>query len=76
VRAALEERFGEGESGWWRQGVPQPVRKELVSRREEDPEPLGEAYLYTDLIHLWEIVDKNWAVMVGRLPGPARHKRG
>jgi hypothetical protein len=60
VRHILVERFGGGESGWWRQGVPRPIRIQLVSRREEDPEPRTEAYLYTDLIHLWDIIDKNW----------------
>jgi len=76
VRHILEEHFGEGESGWWRQGVPQLIRKHLVSRREEDPEPRAEAYFYTNLIHLWEIIEKNWAVMVVRLPRSARDKRG
>jgi hypothetical protein len=75
VRHILVERYGDGESGWWRQGVPRPIRTQLVTRREEDPEPRTEAYFYTDLIHLWEIIDKNWPVMVDRLPKLARDKR-
>jgi len=74
VRHILVERFGEGESGWWRQGVPGPIRIQLVSRREEDPEPRTEPYFYTDLMHLWEIINKNWPAMVDRLPKPARDK--
>src|SRR6266545_3299041 len=74
VRRILEERFGEAESGWWRQGVPEPIRVELQRRREEDPEPLAEPYFYTDLMHLWKLIEKNWAVMVERLPRSARDK--
>ncbi len=43
-------------------------------RREEDPEPLAEPYFYTDLMHLWKLIEKNWAVMVERLPRSARDK--
>lgn len=55
----LQQAFGEEETKWWHQGVPQPIRKKCADRREEDPNrrPL---YNYTDLIDLKDIMDKNW----------------
>jgi hypothetical protein len=34
IRAVLVERFQEGRKGWWRSGVPEAVRLELVKQQE------------------------------------------
>jgi hypothetical protein len=68
VREALEEEHGGGEEGWWRKGVPLPIRQECVTRREEDDDPANEPYAYTDLLHLCKIAEKQWKVVSPRLP--------
>ena len=59
IRGSLEERFGKPESGWWR-AIPVTIRTKCQTRREEDTEPSAEPYLYTDLVDLTEIADKQW----------------
>ncbi len=59
IRHRLEKVLGKGESEWWVKGVPQEVRKKCAQRREEDPRR-EDAYGYTDLIDLKEIIDDNW----------------
>lgn len=61
VKRALAERFGDGEAGWWRQGVPSPVRTTWVTARESDS-PADHPFAYTTFIHLGEIIEKNWAL--------------
>jgi len=68
VKRALAFQFGDGEDGWWRQGVPSQIRKACVSVREEDPAPCQDAFAYTTFINLREIVDKNWGLFVHILP--------
>ena len=61
VRLTLMESFGEDEHGWWAMGIPLQIRKNCATRREEDS-LREEAYVYTDLIDLKEIIDKKWRV--------------
>lgn len=68
IREVLERKFGKGESGWWRKGISEKIRKDCQSRREEDKDALLEPYCYTDLIHLWSIMDSNWATFQPELP--------
>jgi tetratricopeptide (TPR) repeat protein len=55
----LRQAFGEEETGWWRQGVPEGIRKKCAERLEEDPNRRPR-YNYTDLLDLKEIMDRNW----------------
>jgi hypothetical protein len=75
LRRILEERFGGGEQGWWRSGVPLDVRQECQRRREEDLDPAPEPWCYADLKHLGRIVDRQWAVVVEHLPLRREDKR-
>ena len=68
VRTKLEAAFGTEETGWWRKGVPAEVRTICVTRRELDDDPSPTPFAYTDLVHLFKIMDRNWALFVGLLP--------
>ena len=67
IKRKLQDEFGEGEQGWWRKGVPEDIRKDCQSRREEDPEPTDK-YNYTNLVDLKEIIRKHWSVFGDALP--------
>lgn len=75
IRRCLEDEYGMGDQGWWRNGVPLPTRQKCVSRREEDEDPIADAYGYTDLVDLRAILDKEWTVISKRLPGKAASDR-
>jgi hypothetical protein len=59
IKRRLQAKFGDQGESWWVSGIPLKIRKECVTRREEDPSR-DEPYSYTDLIDLKEILDKNW----------------
>jgi hypothetical protein len=44
--------FVEFKKDWWRKGIPVNIRKDCVSRKEEDLEPVEEPYCYTTLTNL------------------------
>jgi hypothetical protein len=71
---ALRKRFGEGEDGWWRNGLSENLRKKLVGRREEDDSP-DDPYVYTDLLDLAEILDKNWGQIGAEVLSNASEKQ-
>jgi hypothetical protein len=74
IRRALQEEYGNDESGWWRTGVPVVLRQKLQTRREEDSDPV-EPYAYTDLLDLAEILDKQWAkIALKVIAGPSQKK--
>ena len=62
IRSALIVAYGEGETGWWRMGIPVTIRQNCQSRREAEDEPVTDPYCYTDLLDLWQILDKQWKV--------------
>jgi hypothetical protein len=68
IGQALLAEYEESEMGWWRQGIPESVRKSCVVRQEEDPEPVDDPYCYTELLDLWQILDKQWNVLSKALP--------
>jgi hypothetical protein len=68
VRLVLIESFGEPESGWWRQGVPEQIRKTCQVRREEDSEPAEGPYSYTDLLDLARVIEAHWSIFSSKLP--------
>lgn len=57
-----------GEEQWWRSGVPDTIRAECAALHEKDPEPADDAYCYTHLISLREILDKRWSVLNRYMP--------
>jgi len=69
IREVLREKFGDKESGWWRQGVPEAIRVDCVKAREQGQgEDNAEPYEFTTFIHLSEIIDKHWSLFMSRLP--------
>ena len=61
VKEILIHAFGpDADSGWWRKGVDDEIRKKCAVRREDDPYPAGHPFQYTDLIDLWKILKRNW----------------
>ena len=72
-RGAFVAAFGD--ERWWRDGVPAGVRAECAALYEHDPDPAPEAFAYTTLIHLREILDKRWDVLEPALPRAFRANR-
>lgn len=68
IKDVLAKEFGDTESAWWRNGVPLAVRKACVQAREEDAEPVDNAFAYTTFIHLSEVIEKNWKLFSLNLP--------
>ncbi len=75
VRATLVQNLGEHEGGWWRQGIPESIRKVCQARREEDEHPAPHAYHYTDLLDLGTVIEANWGVLASVLPEQYRGAR-
>ncbi len=73
IRGAFVREYGEEQ--WWREGVPANVRAECAALYEHDPEPAPDAYGYTSLIHLREILEKRWDVLAPALPPALRTDR-
>jgi hypothetical protein len=57
-----------GDEQWWRSGVPDTIRAECAALHEKDPEPADDAYCYTHLISLREILDKRWSILNRYMP--------
>lgn len=68
VRRTLEAKFGDQENGWWRQGVSENIRKECAKRREEDHQPCGSPFAYTNLLQLSDIISDKWPLFSDRVP--------
>ena len=64
-----------GPEDWWRRGIPEGIRKQCAASREGDPEPARHAYFYTTLIHLQEILDKQWVLFANALPKQATQSK-
>lgn len=66
MRDLLEAEHGQND--WWRRGVPENIRRECAATLEGDQQPADHPYCYTTLIHLKDILDKQWAVFTKVLP--------
>ena len=66
VKDAFVAEFGE--ENWWRSGVPDTIRAECAALREKDPEPADDAFCYTHLVNIREILDKRWPVLSKYMP--------
>jgi len=81
IELALHERIRDafvatfGEEHWWREGVPANVRAECAALYEHDPDPAPDAFAYTTLIHLREILEKRWDILAAALPKPMQSDR-
>jgi len=61
IKELLVQKHGDSESGWWRKGIPETIRKACQLRREEDDEPADDPYCYTDLLDLGRIIEYSWS---------------
>jgi hypothetical protein len=66
IKDAFVAEFGE--ENWWRSGVPDTIRAECAALREKDPEPAEDAFCYTHLVNIREILDKRWPVLSKYMP--------
>jgi hypothetical protein len=65
IRQTLEVAY---KGGWWREGIPEQIRKSCQNRKEEDAAPLDDPYYYTTFIELKLIIDKNWRSFSASFP--------
>ena len=68
IRKALTTQYGEGESGWWRQGVPERIRIKCQERREQDPDEPCDPFCYSDLLDLAAILEDQWSLLKNLFP--------
>lgn len=68
IREALIRKFGDGEVGWWRQGIPEGVRVKCQERRERDSDDPCEPFSYSDLLDLDAILENQWGVLNDLVP--------
>jgi len=57
-----------GATDWWREGIPPNIRAECAASLEMDSVPAEQPYCYTNLMHLKEILDKQWRLFSRILP--------
>jgi hypothetical protein len=70
IRLALIVNYGGEDTEWWREGVPEGIRKKCAVRQQEDPIPIDTLFRYTDVLDLREILEKRWGEihgLIGRL---------
>jgi hypothetical protein len=65
VKRTLESAY---KDRWWREGIPEQIRKNCQNRKEEDTAPLDDPYSYMTLIDLKSIIDRNWRSFSAALP--------
>jgi len=75
IREALIGRHGDGEAGWWRQGVPEGVRVTCQERRERDPDDPCQPFCYSDLLDLDAILENQWALLKDLFPDYAANRK-
>ena len=63
IREALILRYGDGEAGWWRQGIPESVRVKCQERREKDQDEPCQPFCYSDMLDLDAILEKEWSLL-------------
>ena len=68
IRQVLIGRYGEGEAGWWRQGIPEGVRVKCQERRERDRDEPCEPFSYSDLLDLDAVLVDQWALLKDLFP--------
>jgi hypothetical protein len=75
IREALVRGYGDGEAGWWRQGVPEKVRVKCQERRERDVDDPCQPFHYSDLLDLDAILEDQWALLNDLFPDYAANRR-
>jgi hypothetical protein len=68
IKMMLIRKYGEDESGWWREGIPKPIRVKCQARREEDIDSPCDPFCYTDVLDLGRIIEVQWALFKDLFP--------
>jgi hypothetical protein len=68
IREGLVQGYGDGETGWWRQGIPERVRVKCQERREKDVDEPCDPYCYSDLLDLDAILQDEWTLLKDLFP--------
>jgi DNA sulfur modification protein DndB len=71
VVGELRKQFGEGDSGWWTQGVKKEIRLKVTRAFEDDDQQRGAKEKYFDLIDYRTIAMSHWPIF-SRLLGYGR----
>jgi hypothetical protein len=74
IRNTLVANYGE--DYWWRKGVPKMSRIKCAQAFEDDDEPAGEPFCYTNFIDLGRILEHNWQIFRGVLPKKVYSRQG
>jgi len=73
IKTVLVVEFGDD---WWREGIPEKIRKACVLRREEERGmPVLDPYSYTTFIHLKGVIDDKWKLFARVLPSGLAHNK-
>lgn len=64
VKSTLRENFGDR---WWTKGIPRSTREKCLCRWTAEDEEF-DRYSYTDLLDLWNIINKQWPLFKAKLP--------
>ncbi|GJM43223.1 MAG: hypothetical protein DHS20C21_00650 [Gemmatimonadota bacterium] len=75
IGQALVGRYGDGEAGWWRQGVPEKVRVKCAERRERDRDNPCRPFGYSDLLDLDAILEHQWTLLKDLFPDYAPNRK-
>jgi len=69
VFQTIKKEYGDEEKGWWFEGIPEPVRKDVVSRKEEQKEESKEKCFdlphYSDIIRYknnWKLFEEKYGI--------------
>jgi len=75
IRKELVRRYGDGEAGWWRQGVPEGVRVKCQERRERDQDDPCQPFRYSDLLDLDAILEGEWSLLKDLFPDYSANRK-
>jgi len=68
IKSILMRKYGEADTGWWKEGVHVDVRRRCAERRESDGDVVAHAYSFTSISDLKDILEKKKALFQPRLP--------
>lgn len=75
IHEKLIQGYGDGEAGWWRQGVPEKVRVKCQERRERDVDEPCEPFCYSDLLDLDAILEYQWTLLKDLFPDYSTNRK-
>jgi hypothetical protein len=68
ISRTLKSKYGSGLDGWWREGVPQPIREECAAAHERNDKLHGDPWSFATFTNLATVIEKNWELFSRVLP--------